>query len=307
MAMICATSDHSTLTTYKTMAAHSGKQLIVVCGPTAAGKTDYAIDLAKRLGTQIISADSRQVFRDIPIGTAQPTARQLATVPHHFIAELGLNEPFSAGIFAQQALKRLHSIFENADLAVICGGTGLYIKALCEGLDDLPTANNDLRTELANTLRNGGIELLQQRLRTLDADAFQTIDINNPQRLMRAIEVCVTTGGKYSHLRTKTQAALPFSVRYVGIDLPREELYARINARTEAMMQQGWLAEAERVIQFRHVNALNTVGYKELFEHIEGKISVEEAVHLIQQNTRRFAKRQLTWFRNQIAAEWVRV
>lgn len=304
--MICATSDLSTLTTSKTMAAHSGKQLIVVCGPTAAGKTDYAIDLSQRFGTQVISADSRQVFREIPIGTAQPNAQQLATVPHHFIAELSLNDPFSAGIFTQQALKRIHSIFEKADVAVVCGGTGLYIKALCEGLDDLPTANSDLRNELSATLRQSGLAALQERLKLLDAEAYRTIDINNPQRLIRAIEVCLATGGKYSALLSKTRASRPFAVRYVGIDLPREVLYSRINARTEAMMQHGWLAEAERVFQYRHLNALNTVGYKELFEHLDGKISLDEAVALIQQNTRRFAKRQLTWFRNQLNAQWVR-
>ncbi len=281
------------------------KELIVVCGPTASGKTDTAIQLAKRLGTEILSSDSRQVYREIPIGTAQPTAEELASVPHHFIGTRSIHEDFSAGMYARDALALLDNLFSEHHSVVMCGGTGLYIKAVCEGLDEVPPADPTLRDSLTAQWRSEGLPALLQQLETLDPVHFARMDRKNPQRVIRALEVCLLSGRPFSSFHSQTAQQRPFSVRKIGIHVPKKELDARIAQRTLDMMAAGWLDEAKAVFPYRHLNALNTVGYKELFDHLDGNTTLEEAVRLIQIHTSQFAKRQMTWFRKDTTVQWM--
>ena len=278
--------------------------LFVVCGPTAVGKTDFAIELAEKLGTEIISADSRQLYREIPIGTAQPSVEQLNRVKHHFIAHRSIEDNYNAGMFERDALALLDALFQKYDVVVCCGGTGLYIKALCEGLDDLPEADESLRKQLTERLETEGLESLQRQLKELDPVHFEKMDTQNPQRVMRALEVCLSTGEPFSSFHGSKKATRPFSIRKIGLELPREELYSRINKRVDQMLEAGWLEEAKAVFDKRHLNALNTVGYKELFQHLAGEMSLEEATDKIKINTRRFAKRQMTWFKKDEQIAW---
>lgn len=280
------------------------KILYVVCGPTAVGKTDFSIELAEKLGTEIISADSRQLYREIPIGTAQPDHEQLARVTHHFIATRSIEEDYNAGMFERDALTLLENLFLKHDSAVCCGGTGLYIKALCEGLDALPKADKAVRVQLTEKLNSEGLESLQRQLKELDPIHFQRMDRQNPQRVVRALEVCLSTGKPFSSFHGSEKEERPFVIQKIGLELPRGELYERINKRVDLMMETGWLDEARSVFEKRHLNALNTVGYKELFAHLEGQLSLQEAVEKIKTNTRRFAKRQMTWFTKDKQIQW---
>ena len=286
------------------MAHKALKTVFVVCGPTAVGKTDFAVKLALQLGTEIVSADSRQIYREIPIGTAQPSAHELSAVKHHFIAERSVTEDYNAGMYERDALIRLNGIFENHDQAVVCGGTGLYIKALCEGLDDVPKANEAIRNELSKRLEQEGLEVLQAELRKLDPVHFNKMDIHNPQRVIRALEVCLSTGKSFSSFHAGVKENRPFKIVKIGMELPREELYNRINQRVEDMLENDWLKEVKSVFGQRDCNALNTVGYKELFAHVSGEMTLEEATEKIKINTRRFAKRQMTWFKNDSEVNW---
>ncbi|MCB9187591.1 MAG: tRNA (adenosine(37)-N6)-dimethylallyltransferase MiaA [Flavobacteriales bacterium] len=279
--------------------------LYVVCGPTAVGKTDVAIELAEKLQTEIISADSRQLYREIPIGTAQPTAEQLNRVKHHFIAERSLEEDYNAGMFERDALQRLDQLFAKYDSVVCCGGTGLYIKALCDGLDDLPEADEELRNQLTERLETEGLASLQQQLQQLDPMHYAKMDVQNPQRVIRALEVCLSTGKPFSSFHGGEKVQRPFRVIKIGLELPRQELYDRINNRVDEMLESGWLDEAKAVFEKRHLNALNTVGYKELFAHLEGKTTLQESIEKIKTNTRRFAKRQMTWFKKDGEIHWM--
>ena len=284
--------------------AEGSKILYVVCGPTAVGKTDFAIELAEQLGTEIISADSRQLYREIPIGTAQPSAKQLDRVKHHFIASRSIQDDYNAGMFERDALALLDELFRKYNAVVCCGGTGLYIKALCEGLDELPEADESIREQLINRLQNEGLESLQKQLKALDPIHFEKMDTQNPQRVMRALEVCLSTGKPFSSFHGSEKAERPFTIKKIGLELPREELYNRINFRVDQMLEHGWLEEDKAVFDQRHLNALNTVGYKELFAYLEGEMTLEEATEKIKINTRRFAKRQLTWFKRDEEIEW---
>ena len=286
------------------MQATARKTLIVVCGPTAVGKTDFAIRLAKHLKTEIISADSRQLYHQIPIGTAQPSAQELAEIKHHFIANHSIEEDYNAGMFERDALSVLHSLFENHDTVVCCGGTGLYIKALCEGLDEVPKANEEIRDRLTNRLNSEGLEQLQKELSQLDPFHFERMDTQNPQRVIRALEVCLSTGKPFSSFHQSEKKLRPFKIKKIGLELPREVLNERINKRVEVMLANGWLKEAKSVYDKRHLNALNTVGYKELFAHFSGEMTLEEAIEKIKINTRRFAKRQMTWFKKDEEISW---
>lgn len=287
------------------MSSEKTRTLYVVCGPTAVGKTDFAIELAEKLGTEIISADSRQLYREIPIGTAQPSAEQLNRVKHHFIANRSIEEDYNAGMFERDALVLLDELFLKYESVVCCGGTGLYIKALCEGLDDLPESDEKIRLQLTERLETEGLESLQNQLQELDPVHFERMDTQNPQRVMRALEVCLSTGIPFSSFHGVEKAERPFAIKKIGLELPREELYDRINKRVDQMLEDGWLEEAKAVFNRRHLNALNTVGYKELFQYLSGKITLEEATEKIKTNTRRFAKRQLTWFKKDAEIEWV--
>ncbi len=280
------------------------KTLVVVLGPTASGKTDMAIRIAKYFDTEIISADSRQFYSEIPIGTATPTTQQLATVPHHLVGNLSLNDDYNVSRFEQEVMALLKEKFRVHDLMIMSGGSGLYIDAVCKGIDSLPDPDLQLRKTLQEKWQHQGIEVLQQQLQQLDAEYYAQVDRQNHNRLMRAIEVCLQTGKKYSELRLNKPQKREFNILKIGLNLPREQLFARINRRTEIMLTNGWLEEAGRVLPFRDKNALNTVGYKELFAYIDGILTWEVAIEKIKTNTRRYAKRQLTWFRKDKDIHW---
>jgi tRNA dimethylallyltransferase len=279
--------------------------LIVISGPTGSGKTDLSIRLALALNCSIVSADSRQVFKEMRIGSAAPDEIQLKQVPHYFIGSKHIQDPFNAGIFEQEALETLAPLFKENPIQIVCGGTGLYIDALLNGFDELPESDPEIREALDSIFAQSGLEALQVELQNLDPEYYAQVDIHNPQRLMRALEVIRKTGLPYSSLRKKKTAERDFQVVYLATDLTRETLYANINARTEKMIEQGWLKEAEQLYPHRKLNALQTVGYKELFAYFDGEINLERAIELIQQNTRRYAKRQLTWLRNKQEIHWV--
>lgn len=281
------------------------KHLIYVAGPTASGKTDVAIKLAQWLDTEIISCDSRQFFKELKIGAAPPTASQLATVKHHFVQHLSVQTPYTAGAFGRDANAVLNKIFEHHDCAVLVGGSGLYANALLYGFDDLPQANNQLREYYANVLKEKGIDALQALVLSKDAAYYQQVDINNPHRLIRALEVMETTKMKYSNLLQKSKSLINFSTTIFVMDVPRDQLYARINNRVLQMVANGLEAEACHLQPMAHLQSLNTVGYKEWFAHFNGEIDADTAIAQIQQNTRRFAKRQLTWFRRYADAIWL--
>ena len=278
------------------------KTLLCILGPTAVGKTAAAILLAKRLGTEIISADSRQFYKEISIGTAKPSTEELAEVPHHFIGHLSVTQDYSAGDFERDALTRLEQLFLTHDTVVAVGGSGLYVKALIDGLDDLPLADETLRDELNELYKQQGISALQKRLQHLDEVAYHQAEIQNPQRLMRAIEI--TLAKKKGFVPDRKKYARSFRVVKVVLNLPREILYDRINKRVDIMMQQGLMKEAQSMLILKDNYALQTVGYKELFEYFEGLHSLEKAIELIKQHTRNYAKRQLTWFKKEAPENW---
>ncbi len=280
------------------------KTLIVVLGPTASGKTNVAIRLAKELHTEIISADSRQFYSEIPIGTAAPTSGQLSTMPHHLVGNLSLNDDYNVSLFEQEVLALLKDKFRMHDLMIMTGGSGLYIDAVCKGIDTLPDPDPLLRKTLEERYEQQGIGALQEQLKNLDPEYYAQVDMQNHKRLLRAIEVCLQTGRKYSELRLNKPQKRDFNILKIGLNLPREQLFARINRRTEMMLTGGWLEEARRVLPFRQKNALNTLGYKELFAYFDGKLTLEETIEKIKTNTRRYAKRQLTWFRKDKEIHW---
>jgi tRNA dimethylallyltransferase len=280
------------------------KLLIVVAGPTASGKTGMAISLAKYFNTEIISADSRQFYREIPIGTAAPTAEQMALVPHHFVGNLSISDNYNVSQYEKEVLGLLSKKFETLPVMVMAGGSGLYIDAVCKGIDKLPDPDPKLRAGLHKLFEENGLVALQEILLKLDPAFYQQVDKNNPKRLLRAIEVCQQTGKKYSDLRQNKAAKRPFNILKIGLEIQREQLNQRINKRTEQMMAAGWLEEARAVYPFRQLNALNTVGYKELFAHFDGQFTLDEAIEKIKTNTRRYAKRQMTWFRKDESMHW---
>lgn len=278
----------------------SNKKVIVVAGPTAVGKTAAAIALAKQYNTSIISADSRQCFKELKIGVARPSDTELAEVKHYFIANHSIHESITAGSFAREAKEYLKEIFTTHDTAIVCGGTGLYIKALVEGLDEIPPVPATVREQVIQLYESKGIEALREKLLSLDPDFPQQGDINNPNRMMRALEVVLHTGTPLHQLQINAENRginSIYDVEYKIIDLLRAELYARINARVDQMMSQGLEEEARAVYPFKHLTALQTVGYKELFDYFDGVCTKEEAIEKIKQHTRNYAKRQITWFK----------
>lgn len=280
------------------------KRLLVVVGPTGSGKTDLSIRMALHYGAPILSTDSRQVYRGMPIGTAQPSADQLQAVEHHFIASHDLTDNLNCGEYEVQALARLEELFADHDWVVAVGGSGLYVRALCEGMDDLPQADEPLRRELERRLAEEGLGALAEELRELDPEYCRTADLNNPARVMRALEVCLQTHMPYSRQRTGERRPRPFEIVKIGIDLPRDVLYDRINRRVDRMLADGLEAEARALYPYRELNALKTVGYREFFDYFDGRIGYDEAVELIKRNSRRYAKRQLTWFRRDSEIRW---
>lgn len=284
----------------------STDRLLVIVGPTGSGKTDLSIRLALHYGAPILSTDSRQFYRGMPIGTAQPDDHQLQMVEHHFIASHDITDDLSCGEYAVQALACLERLFVDHDWVVAVGGSGLYVQALCEGMDDLPQADPTLRAELGRRLQTEGLEVLVEELRRLDPVYYEKVDRRNPARVVRALEVCLQTGRPYSEQRTGQRQRRPFGIVKIGIDLPREELYERIDRRVDRMLADGLEAEARALYPYRALNALQTVGYREFFDYFEGRTSYEEAVRLIKRNSRRYAKRQLTWFRRDPEIRWFR-
>ncbi|WP_091147322.1 tRNA (adenosine(37)-N6)-dimethylallyltransferase MiaA [Mucilaginibacter pineti] len=280
------------------------KTLIVVAGPTAVGKTAAAIELAKHYNTVVVSADSRQFFREMGIGTAKPNADELAQVKHYFIDSHSITEPFSVGDFEKQGLALLDELFKTHDKVVLAGGSGLYIKAICEGFDELPTADPAIREKLNLELEEKGIAYLQEKLKLADPVYYNEVDLGNPQRIIRALEVFESSGKPISFYRQATVNKRPFNIIKLALNMPREALYNRINQRVDIMLQQGLLAEVKAMLPYRHLNALNTVGYTEIFDYMDGNTSLEKAIEMIKQNTRRFAKRQLTWFRKDQSFIW---
>ena len=279
------------------------KKLIVVLGPTAVGKTAYAIRLAQSLRTEIISADSRQICKELNIGAARPSVDELQTVPHHFIATASIRDEYSAGRYEREALATVHDLFQRHDTLVCCGGSMLYVDALINGLDELPK-NKEVRTAWSNRLRDEGIGVLQEALQEVDPVYHAQVDLQNPHRLIRALEVCTVSGKKFSDLRLASARPRDFEVEKIGLDMPREQLYRRIDERVDVMMEAGLLSEVEALLPHRSLQALNTVGYKELFDYFDGQCSLEEAVTKIKQHTRNFAKRQLTWWRRDQSIRW---
>ena len=280
------------------------KHLVVIAGPTGSGKTDLSIRVARYYHCPIISTDSRQFYRGIPIGTAQPTAEELQMAEHHFIADRELKDDFNSGAYETEALSRLEELFQKHDIVVAVGGSGLYIKALCEGMDDLPEVDPRLREELNTRCKAEGVEALAEELRSLDPDFYEVVDRKNPARVVRALEVCISTGKTYSSLRSGVKRQRPFNIIKIAVNMDREVLYERIDLRVDKMVQAGLYDEALKVYPLRELNALQTVGYREWFDHFDGKISREEAIELIKRNSRRYAKRQLTWFRADKDFEW---
>lgn len=284
----------------------SRKLLVVVVGPTGVGKTAVAVQLARTFYTEVISADSRQMFRELPIGTAAPSKEEMQGVPHHFIGNLSVTERADAGLWAAEARSLVDQLFTKHDVLICAGGSGLYIDALLHGMDELPTRDEKLREELHTLFIREGIVPLQDKLKALDPEYFAEVDVHNHKRLIRAIEVCLVSGKKYSAQRSGTTQELPFDVVKIGLELNRDELYARINQRVDKMMEAGLEAEARAVFAYKDMNALRTVGYKELFDYFEGKTTLERAVELIKQHSRNYAKRQMTWWRKDESIRWFR-
>jgi tRNA dimethylallyltransferase len=282
----------------------SQKKLIVIVGPTAVGKTAVALALAKHFSTEIISADSRQIFRELSIGTAKPTERELLEVTHYFINSHSIHETFDAAQYGDEALNLAYKLFEQHDYLIVCGGSGLYVKALLEGFDDIPKIPDEIREHLIIEYNQKGLSWLQQKMKELDPEHFERIDNKNPVRLMRALEVKMATGKSISIFQGNAKKSLPFKVIKIGIALEREALYKRIDDRMDAMIAAGLFEEAEKFYAYKHLNALQTVGYQEIFGYLDKHYNKEEAIRLLKRNSRRYAKRQLTWFKRDTEISW---
>lgn len=283
-----------------------GRRLLVILGPTAVGKTDYSIERALEYGSPVISCDSRQFYREMRIGTAVPSPEQLARVPHHFIQTLSVTQNYTAGMYEADALALIGRLFdEGHETLVVTGGSMMYIDALCYGLDDFPEVPLMLREHLMECLRDEGVEVLADQLRELDPVTCGEIDLSNGQRVIRALEVCLYTGEPFSSFKTRRFKERDFTIERIGLTRPREELYDRINRRVLRMMDEGLEAEARALLPYRNLPALQTVGYRELFDYFDGKKDLDETVRLIQRNTRHYAKRQLTWWRRDPSIRWI--
>ncbi len=282
----------------------TNKTLAVITGPTAVGKTELSINIAGELDTSIVSADARQFYRELKIGTAAPTQIQCAKVPHHFIGHLSIHDYYNVSLFEQQAMKVVNELFTTSDFVIVTGGSGLYIDTLCHGIDELPDPDPIVRKKVQQVYRREGLPGLRQWLREVDPGYYSEVDTANPKRMMRAIEVFLCTGTAFSVLRKKQYKKRPFQIRRVILDRPRAELFSRINQRTGQMIDDGLIEECLDLYPYRHLNALNTVGYKEIFSWLANERTLRDAVDKIRTNTRRYAKRQLTWFRRYEDATW---
>lgn len=278
------------------------KTLVVITGPTAVGKTALTIEIARHYGIPVINADSRQIYRELKIGTASPTDEQLQQARHYFVGTISINDYYNASMYEQEVLSLLED--SPSDINLLSGGSMMYIDAVCNGIDDIPTVRDDIREEMKRRYAEEGLEVLCEDLRRLDPEHYAIVDRKNHRRVIHALEICYQTGNTYTSFRTQQKKSRPFRIIKIGLNRDRDELYNRINARVDDMMQQGLLAEAKRLYTYRQANALNTVGYKELFDYIDGKWSLEEAVERIKGNTRRYARKQLTWFKRDPEVRW---
>ncbi len=281
-------------------------RLLIILGPTAVGKTDFSISKALEYGSPVISCDSRQIFRDMSIGTAVPSASQLAAVKHYFIQTVPVTQSYTAGDYELEAVQLVEALFaQGHETVVMTGGSMFYIDAVCNGLDNLPDGDPSLRAELWERLEKEGVESLSEELERMDPLTYSQIDIRNSQRVIRALEVCLVSGRPFSSFKTGEKRIRSFEIEKVGLTRPREELYSRIDGRVLNMIEEGLVEEVRSLLPFRNCQALQTVGYKEIFEHLDGKIPLDEAVRLIQRNTRHYAKKQLTWWRRDPDIRWV--
>ena len=282
----------------------SDKTLIVITGPTAVGKTALCLDIAQHFGIPIINADSRQIYKELKIGTASPTNEQLSKVKHYFVGSLSLNDYYSASLFEQQTLEILEREFSTSNYALMAGGSMMYIDAVCNGIDDIPTVDDNTREALKARLSSEGLEILVQELKELDPEYYEIVDKQNPRRVVHGLEICLMTGKTYTSFRKREKKQRPFSIVKIGLNREREELYNRINQRVDQMMAEGLLEEAKSLYPMRQMNALNTVGYKEMFAYLDGTWTLEEAVERIKGNTRRSARKQLTWYKKDEQIKW---
>ena len=280
------------------------KSLIVIVGPTGIGKTDLSIDIAKEFNTEIISSDSRQIYKELKIGTAVPTDHQLNQIKHHFIGNKSIYDYYNASMFEFEVIDVLKELFQTFDKVVMTGGSGMYINAVCDGIDELPTIDQDLRRDLINKLDKEGIESLRMQLKMLDPVSYEKVDLRNAKRILKALEVSIQTGKPYSDFLSSTKKKRDFNIIKVGLERDREELYERINLRVDQMLEEGLVDEAKKFFADRMLNSLNTVGYKELFDHFDGNITLEKAIELIKRNSRHYAKRQISWFSRDKNWEW---
>lgn len=280
------------------------KKLIVITGPTAVGKTDLSMDIARQFDIPIINADSRQLFRDLKIGTASPTLAQQQLVRHYFVGTLGISDYYSASMYEEDVMALLSQLFQTSDYALLTGGSMMYIDAVCNGIDDIPTVDDVTRATMKRRLAEEGLEALAEELRLLDPEHYNIVDRQNPRRVVHALEICHMTGRTYTSFRKAVKKQRPFSIIKIGLNREREELYSRINNRVDQMMAEGLLDEVRRMFEYRYLNALNTVGYKELFNYLDGTWTLDEAVERIKGNTRRYARKQLTWFKRDEQLRW---
>ena len=282
----------------------SAKTLIVITGPTAVGKTQLCLDIARHFDIPIINADSRQIYKELSIGTAQPSAEEQQLVRHYFVGTLSLQDYYSASLFETQVIDLLGTLFLQSNFALMAGGSMMYIDAVCDGIDDIPTIDDETRATMKQRLAEEGLSKLCEELQRLDPEYYAIVDRQNPKRVVHALEICTMTGRTYTSFRKRDKKERPFRIVKIGLNREREELYRRINARVDEMMQRGLLTEAESMYPLRHLNALNTVGYKELFEYLNGRWSLDEAVERIKGNTRRYARKQLTWYKKDPQIRW---
>ena len=278
--------------------------LVTLLGPTGIGKTDLAIDLAIYFGSEIISADSRQFYREMRIGTAVPSDDQLSKVRHHFIRFISITDYYSASLFERDVINLLPALFKNNTVVIMCGGSGLYIDAVLKGIDDIPDTDPAVREKYTGLFRKEGVESLRMALKMLDPDHYRKVDLRNPKRLIRALEICETTGKPYSSFLGRKKPVRDFRIIKIGLEMPREDLYRRINERVDRMIIDGLEDEVRRLAGFRHMNALQSVGYREFFDYFDGKISRPDAIELIKRNSRRFARRQITWWAKDNDIKW---
>jgi tRNA dimethylallyltransferase len=287
------------------MALAKNKTVIIVAGPTAVGKTAVAIDLAKEFGTEIISADSRQCFKELHIGVARPSEKELQTVKHYFIASHSIHDSVNAGSFEQFALQKVNEIFRAHDIAIMVGGTGLYIKAFCDGMDETPDVPAEIRESIISNYEKNGLEWLQRETQRKDPRFYQAGETQNPQRLMRALEVAEATGRSVLEFRKGKKKQRDFNIVKIGLELPKEALHRNINSRVDRMIEAGLVEEVRQLLAYKNLNALRTVGYAEIFDYLDGKSSLKDAIELIKKNTRQYAKRQMTWFKKDKEINWM--